>query len=391
MITSNLTLQTQFEQGKKFTTGEKMLYVLQLSGSWYEMGQQYGALTKDDLQTMWDKTVQPLFENGFTTEAEATQLFGRRVFEALTLRRKQFYQGVADAIGWPVEHVLVLDQSGPQAIYQGKAHSFSGCTSLTTWGKNTAEGHALVGRNMDWNELFLEFPVYLTVYNPNDGSNKVANVSWAGWMWLVTGVNDKGVYTDLHDGTSMGGNIISTEKPSFLNSVFDYLAESDNIEALSARFQASRTDISTIWMLADKQGKACSYENTIQENRLRTADKEADSFITVNTFLNPDWGLGQRETMSFSLKRLDNLAARHQERSGTIDAQGMREIFDLPLYNADGSFKENGGVTKPTNQDVDLTNYSVVTDLTDLNMWIKLPALGQDWQAIDLKALFNMA
>ncbi|SHI05368.1 C45 family autoproteolytic acyltransferase/hydolase [Ferrimonas marina] len=391
MTATNLTLHKQFEQGKKFTTGDEMLFVLQLSGSWYEMGQQYGTLAKEDMVLMWDKTIKPLFDNGFTTEAESAQLFGRRIFDALSLRRKQYFQGVADAIGWPVENVLVLDQGGAMAIYQGKAHSFSGCTSIATWGKNTADGHTLVGRNMDWSEHFLEFPIYLTVYNPTDGSNKVANVSWPGWQWLVTGLNHKGVYTDLHDGTSMGGNIVSAEKPSFLNSVFDYIAESDNIEALSARFQAARTDVAAIWMLADKQGKACSYENTIQENRLRVADKDADSFITVNTFLNPDWGLGKRETMSFSLKRFDNLSARHEERSGEIDAQAMRAIFDLPLYNADGSFMENGGVTKPTNQDVDLTNYQVVTDLTAMNMWIKLPALGQDWQAIDLKALFNMA
>ncbi len=216
------------------------------------------------------------------------------------------------------------------------------------------------------------------------------NVSWPGWQWLVTGFNDKGVYTDLHDGTSMGGNIVSIEKPSFLNSVFDYMAESDSIEALSARFQASRTDVAAIWMLADEQGKACSYENTIQENRTRTTEKDANSFVTVNTFLNPDWGLGMRETQSFSLKRFDNLTARHQEKAGQLDSQQLRDIFDLPLYNEDGSFKENGGVTKPTNQDVDLTNYQTVADLNELQLWVKLPALGEetDWAHIDVKSLF---
>lgn len=304
------------------------------------------------------------------------------MFDALSLRRKQYFQGVADALGWSVEKVVLLDQSGPYAIYQGKLHSFSGCSSLTSWGKSTIDGRAVIGRNMDWSEIFLEFPVYLTVYNPTDGSNKVANVSWPGWQWLVTGVNDKGVYADLHDGTSMGGNIVSAEKPSFLNSVFDFLAECDSLEAISARFQASRTDVACIWMLSDSTG-SCSFENTLQENRKRSPEKEQNSFVTVNSFLNPDWGLGVRDTMSQSLRRLENLTDRHQELNGKMDAEKMRYIFDLPLYNEDGTFKENGGVTKPTNQDVDLTNYQVVTDLKEMNFSIKLPALGENWVTVD--------
>lgn len=383
-----LSKLNQFENGTLFETEQEMLYVLQLNGSWYEMGRQYGALSKEPMQAMYDKIVQPEFDNGLISQEEAFELFGRRVFKSLSLRRKQYFQGVADGLGWPLEKVVVLDQSGPMAIYLGKLHSFSGCTSLTTWGENTQQGHTLVGRNMDWSEIFLDFPIFVTVYNPTDGSNSVVNVSWPGWQWLVTGFNDKGVYTDLHDGTSMGGNIVSIEKPSFLNSVFDFMAESDDVAALSARFQAAKTDVAAIWMLADK-GHACAYENTIQENRLRIAEKDAQSFITVNTFLNPDWGLGRRETQSFSLKRFDNLEARHSEKAGAIDAQGMRDIFDIPLYNQDGSFKENGGVTKPTNQDVDLTNYQIVTNLDEQQLWVKLPALEGDWAHIDVKALFE--
>ncbi|WP_394203709.1 C45 family autoproteolytic acyltransferase/hydolase [Shewanella waksmanii] len=392
MQNSTLTLKKQHDGGKLFETNEEMLFVLQLSGSWYEMGKQYGVLSQAHMQAMYDRIVQPEFDKGLISQAQAFELFGSRVYASLSLRRKQYFQGVADGLGWPLEKVIVLDQSGPMAIYLGKLHSFSGCSSLATRGENTVDGHTLVGRNMDWSELFLDFPIYTTVYNPTDGSNSVVNVSWPGWQWMVTGFNDKGVYTDLHDGTSMGGNIVSIEKPSFLNSVFDYMTESDSVSALSARFQAARTDIAAIWMLADNRSQACAYENTIQENRQRVADNNADSFVTVNTFLNPDWGLGKRETQSFSLKRFDNLTERHAEHAGQIDAKVMRDIFDLPLYNSDGSFKAQGGVTKPTNQDVDLTNYQIVADLDTLQLWVKLPALGEhtDWAHIDVQSLFNV-
>ncbi|WP_418642765.1 C45 family autoproteolytic acyltransferase/hydrolase [Vibrio chaetopteri] len=391
MTTQNLIKKAQFENGTMFETDQDMLYVLQLNGSWFEMGKQYGQLSKENMEAMYQRIVQPEFDNGLISQQEAFELFGARVLSTLSLRRKQYFMGVAEGLDWPLEKVIVLDQSGPMAIYLGKLHSFSGCSSMASWGDNTVDGHTIVGRNMDWNELFLDFPIYTTVYNPTDGSNGFVNVSWPGWQWMVTGFNDKGVYTDLHDGTSMGGNIVSIEKPSFLNSVVDYMTESDTATALSSRFQAARTDIASIWMLADEQGEACAYENTMQENRLRVSDKGAQSFVTVNTFLNPDWGLGMRETQSFSLKRFENLNARHAEQAGGIDAQAMRDIFDLPLYDEEGNFKENGGVTKPTNQDVDLTNYQVVTDLNELQLWVKLPALGgdTDWAHIDVRALFS--
>ncbi|GAL27961.1 hypothetical protein JCM19239_3418 [Vibrio variabilis] len=56
MTTSTLTLLNQFEDGKIFETNEEMLYVLQLQGSWFEMGRQYGALAKDHLEAMYQKS-----------------------------------------------------------------------------------------------------------------------------------------------------------------------------------------------------------------------------------------------------------------------------------------------------------------------------------------------
>ena len=41
-------------------------------------------------------------------------------------------------------------------------------------------------------------------FNPTDGTNKVANMNWAGWIYAQSMLNDKGVYTDMHDRTSMG-------------------------------------------------------------------------------------------------------------------------------------------------------------------------------------------
>jgi len=65
----------------------------------------------------------------------------------------------------------------------------------------------------------------------------------------------------------------------------------------------------------------------------------------VNTFLNPDWGIHKRDTASNSLTHLKNVRERAAEALGEIDAEKMMEIFDLPLFNEDGTFREKGGPT----------------------------------------------
>ena len=94
-----------------------------------------------------------------------------------------------------------------------------------------------------------------------------------------------------------------------------------------------------------------------------------------------------RDTASNSLTRYRNLRARATEARGTIDHQKMMDIFDLRLFNQDGTFKKNGGATKPTNQDVDLTVYQIVTKPATREVWLKVP-LKTKWRYVDLKRLF---
>ena len=384
---SDLKLIAEHGSGKLYDTNDPGIRVLTLAGSWHEMGVQYGTLAKADMEPMWDVLVAPMIKNGWTTEEDARDLWGRRIYATASRRRQQFFDGLAEGMGWPVEKVVLLDQSGIMAVYQAKMHSFSGCSSLYASGAATVDGNTYVARNMDWNEAFCGFKTYVKIYNPTDGSNSVASVTWPGWTFPVTAFNDKGVYVDMHDGTSMGGQVIAAARPCFEHQVFDFLSDADSTSAVSSRFGATRGEFPSIWGIADPSGDICSYEITLYDSRLRLPD--GDYLTVVNTFLNPDWGLQIRDTVSNSLTRFKNLEARATEAHGKLDVEKMRQIFELTLFNEDGSFRENGGPTKPKKQDVDLTNYTIVADLNNLQLWLRLPPSNGDWQHIDLKALFT--
>jgi hypothetical protein len=385
-ITGDLDLEREVGAGKLYTTGDDKFRVLQAHGSWFEMGQQYGAAAKDLVAGIYDAQVQSLYDKKWMTEKQASEMFGSRVFGAASHRVQQLYLGVADGMGWPVEKVVVLDQSAMMQMYQGKLHAFAGCSSLCSWGDSTVDGQTYTGRNMDWGKPFLDFPLILAIYNPTDESKRIANLNWAGWLWAATAINDSGVYVDLHDGTAMGGMVVSVDRPSFAAVALDILAECVTSADLSNRFNGSRTDVSFIWTVADQTGDCFSYEtSTLADNRRR--NPEGMSLAVVNSFFDPDWGLHVRDTVSHSLERYSNLQARSADAHGQIDANRMMDIFDLRLFNDDGTLKKDGGVTKPTEQDADLTNYQFVTSPSTLDVWMKIP-LQTEWRHVDLKALF---
>ena len=95
-VTSTLDLKATSGNGKLYDTGDDKIRVLQLKGTWYEMGQQYGKLAKADMVPMWDVLVKPVIKKGWSTEKELLELWGKRIYGAASKRRQQFFDGLAD-------------------------------------------------------------------------------------------------------------------------------------------------------------------------------------------------------------------------------------------------------------------------------------------------------
>ncbi|KXX71577.1 C45 family peptidase [Flammeovirga sp. SJP92] len=381
-----MKLVKEFKAGKLYTENNFLVPVLE--GSNLEMGEQYGALMLDTMQPTFDLLVKPEIDNG-DLDKEAISLWVNRAYGSGSIRTKEFYDGVALGTGWPLEHVVLLDQIMEYGIYKEKIHSFAGCTSIVSYGEQSKDGGMYIGRTLDWSPAFNKFPTVFTVRKPNDGSYKMATAGWPGMYAAFTAVNEHGVYLDIHDGTSMGGSLVFLERPSLLNTLTDFMSESADLQSLKNRFNGTLNSVSIIFTIADKKNAASAECSSLNGNRIRIA--EDDAFVVVNSFLNKDWGLGKRETVSNSLRRFSNMTDRLAEKRGEVDAKMTRELMDIRLFNEDGTFKENGGCLKPTKQDADLTNYQTVFDINDQKVWIKIPVpeYFADWTEIDLKTLWK--
>ena len=376
----------QSGKGILYTAGTFLIPVLK--GTYKEMGMQYGELMKDDMQKVYDIVIQPQIDAG-TITTEVARKWTHRALSTFSTRNKDFYEGLQQSTGWSMDKIGILDQVTEFGIFQSKMHSFAGCTSIMAWGTASKDGNAYIGRNMDWSASFSEFAQVLTVFNPTDGGYRYANLGWPGMITLYTGINEHGVYIDLHDGSSMGGSVVFADRAPFMNVLVDILSETKSLDATVSRLNASRTSVGLILSLADQNSGASMECASWGDHRVRRSDD--DTMVVVNSFLNPDWGIHKRDTVSHSLERFSNMTARLEENKGNIDAQKVRDLMDIRLFNEDGTFKKNGGCTKPTKQDADQTTHQMVTDLAQRIVWLKVPnpKYLTDWVEIDLKKLWN--
>jgi len=75
-----------------------------------------------------------------------------------------------------------------------------GCTSFAAWGAQTEGGHVWVGRNFDFMPARAFFPHQMIVVHRRNGADRAfATVSAPGLIGCITAVNERGVFTSVHD------------------------------------------------------------------------------------------------------------------------------------------------------------------------------------------------
>ncbi len=374
------------EEGKGKLYEYEGFLVPVLSGSSREMGIQYGTMMTRSMQKAYDVLVKPAIQSGVLTDEDA-KAWTERAVSTFSNHNREFYAGLVEGTGWPQVKIGILDQLMEFGAYQAALHSFTGCTSIFAWENFSNDGHMYIGRNMDWSMQYNEFPQVLTVINPDDGRYRYASVGWPGIYCALTALNEHGVYLDVHDGTSMGGTVIYKDRPPITGIINDIISDTASLKGLIKRLNGINCSASLILNLADESNAASMECSSLGGNRVRFSD--SNSMVAVNSFLNPDWGIHMRDTLSHSLERLANMTRRLDENKGSIDAGKTRELMDLPLFEADGT--PGKGCTKPTKVDIDQTTHQVVTDVSKRKIWLKVPNPDYfvDWTPFDLKTLWR--
>ena len=146
--------------------------VLELSGSYREMGRQYGELLREDLQNLYREAVIEFFhgEKGMSMEELKKTAFA--VFGPYPRRYREILAGMAETSGLDLEQHILLNAV---EWYPKIAHLSAGearCSGIAAWGPYSVGGRLVFGRNNDDDPLYRKFSKYLTtaVFKLGDGS-----------------------------------------------------------------------------------------------------------------------------------------------------------------------------------------------------------------------------
>jgi len=358
-----------FEGGSLYKSGK--LNILDLHGSYRQMGRQYGRLIKDDLHSLYKKAVEDYFIGQKGLSREILKKTAMSLFNFYPQRFKEIIQGMAETSGLSIDKHIVLNGL---ELYG----SISGCAGIAAWSDYTKGGPLIFGRNYDWFDSYKEFAKYLTVtvLNPDSGI-PCAIVAFAGVIYATTGMNAKGIFLELNNGLPSGGALsYSNRVPAIIN-LLAFLCDCSTMEHLHAAFNTTRSNFAFIINTADKNG-AYSYEWAPFDIKRRTGEAEG-LLVATNHFTDPAWGIELQDNAGFkTVLRRKNLLSLGHKNKGRMNLATMMEILDTPI--------DKGGATWPVGEEIQ-TVYQIIAVPRELKLWVQVPGF-QDWTGVDLAAIF---
>ncbi len=364
-----LKVDAEFETGKLYRKGK--FNILELSGSYREMGRQYGALLKDELNAFYRKAVEEYFikERGKTRGRLET--IARAVYDPYPARYKEIIQGMAETSGLGKNKQILLNAV---EWYPKLGHlKYGGCSAIAAWGPYTSNNSLIIGRNNDDDVLYRDFARFLTVavFKPGDGGHSAAVINYAGAVYNPTGMNSQGLFVEMNAGPWMG---FSLNRTSIFTTLFSILQDYASVSEADPAFRSILPNLSSIITVADREEATC-YESSLYDTR--RADPETKGLVAAtNHFVKPGWNIAWTEEAlsNMSLTRRNNLLALAEKFRGEFNPGAMMDVLDTTI--------DHGGAT------VDETIYQVVAEPESLTIWLKAPGI-QDWTRIPLAQIFG--
>ncbi len=364
-----------FEGGTAYRTADDIYWVLDLKGTWREMGRQYGALVKADLKAFYTEITSDLERRGMSLEDQL--IVARGLSGDLSAGLNDLMDGMVETSGLTSDEIRLLNVgifnlSGVLL----EAESNDACSGIGAWGAYAPGGKLVFGRNWDMmRDGMLGYMRYLSVavFHPDEGI-AYANVHPLGNVYMETGINERGLFLELNNG--MYSDLSTFEdRESSVSVLADALTRCGTIDEAAEYLAGIPAEAAYIIQLADLD-RAVSVERATFDCRVREGD-ENGLLVAYNSFVPPYPGTweGKVTPAREDDGRYDNLVslARSERFYGKLDAAAMKELMDI-------EFKDGGAVHKGT-------VLQVVAVPEDLCLWVRGYKFS-DWQMVDLRALF---
>ena len=352
-----------FEQGRRAEKGS--VKIVDLSGTWFEMGRQYGALMREELNEVF-LFVNSVIEYNEGNAHKADEIIKTQAAQT-PWRIDQFFKGAAETSGLTVDQLQLVN-----AVE--RIGGLPRCSAAVAWGDYAADA-LIVGRNYDYSDAFalLKDDVVITVYHPADGALATATMGYVGEIYAVNGLNEAGLFLELNNGKPSADIKSPSVRVTGTTMLLEVLFEADTLDDMDLFFDTVNCSSSYIINVADA-ASARSYE------WCPVGVKQGDGLpegllVSTNYYVNPDW-LFKTPSDAASwqgLTRRSNLIALCEASKGDITAQRMMRIIETSI--------EDGGAAN------ELTVYQLVVVPESRTIWMRVIG-GSDWTPVDLGSFF---
>jgi hypothetical protein len=245
--------------------------VVYLSGRPYEMGRQHGQALRDQVRASVANVL------GYFRQYVRIPWIGPiavnwwidRVWLASSGSIPKAYleelRGLADGSGVPLTELKRL-HAIPDRTYS--------CSNFAAWGRATAGGRLIHVRNLDWNIKagIQDHPVVFVVRPA--GKRAFVSVAWAGFIGVLTAVNDAQVSIGQVGAESTDVTFRGEPMTFVMRRVVE---ETDSADAAARLIAQARRTVGVNYVVADaKAGRALAIETTRRQVRVFEADDPAE-------------------------------------------------------------------------------------------------------------------
>lgn len=354
---------TESEGG--FLYDEHGIAVLDLHGSWHKMGRQYGVLSASRTADVLNYLDKKLGDSPEKT-ASAYEL-AEKLYANYPEHLKDFFEGMAETSGLSLERLQLCN-----AVEYVEGLFF--CSAMAAWGGYSG-GKLVFGRNYDA-ESYKEIDkdIIVTVYHPDDGL-AAATIGYAGEIYCVNGLNEKGIFVELNNGMPSAGYDLHWELCPGTTALMDVLSRAESLDDMDKFFHETRSSGSFIISVADRH-EARSYE-WCYDGVHRSDGMTPEGLMTsTNHYVSPQWDFPTPEDHESwnSITRRCNLLERAEEFKGDIGVSRMKAIMGRTIVD--------GG---PWHH---LTRYQIIAVPEDMTLHINIPCNG-DWAELDMSRYLN--
>ncbi len=206
-----------FGKGTKDVYGE--VKVVDLHGTWYEMGRQYGYLMKEELKEVYN-FVEAIAGISEENAANATAITRQQELQT-PYRVLEFMKGASETSG------LTLGQIQRVNAVERIA-GLPQCSVAIAWGPY-ASSDLVIGRNYDYSDIFSQLfkDVAVTIYHPADGALATATIGYTGEIYAVNAINEKGLFLELNNETPAANIASPNQRITGTTMLFNTMFESD--------------------------------------------------------------------------------------------------------------------------------------------------------------------